>query len=1191
MKTNRHSTHRIDELFARLARRPLDVDETRELQALLHESPEALDRYLDHCEMEVWLAAAGESLVSPVSISAMDHRPGAGEPSPPPSNRPFPVLVASAAVAAGLGLAAVLLVSTRDEKSGEGLAVVSGDSPEQVGNSFEPKPQPVAPGNSEGERERDPWKVINATGALNHPGLKDKPVTLVSANEPLQFNRDIRPILSETCFHCHGPDEEGRRADLRLDILEGAVADLGGYQAIVPGDPDASEAWWRIISEDPDELMPPPESHLVLTTEQKQILKRWIEEGAVFEGHWAYEPARRPELPDGIADWGRNEIDLFVSRQLAREGMSPSSEASPRTLIRRLTLDLTGLPPTRTEIHAFLEDYADRGEQAWQDAITRLLDSPHFAERMAVPWLDQSRYADTNGYSIDGGRSAWLWRDWVIRAYRDNLPFDRFVTEQIAGDLLPGATHDQVVATGFNRNHMITHEGGTIPEENLTNYTADRVKTASEVFLGLTMACAQCHDHKYDPISMRDYYRFFAFFNELDDKGLDGNAGVNARPSIQAKTVLSSPKELTELREELQEVQSQLASAGGAGFEKWVNRARNEVLTRGEGFAFKTLETRDVSSPNRPGPFEVQSDGSIVLSKPGKGLNAFSHVLEIPRETGSLHGLRVRFFPHGEDEKLTPFPDGVPKVTTVLVSADNQPAAQVDIYKQVALARATASSHEGAHDPSGILDERNLHWWQPGSADSNPHLTITFESPIDPEVAPFLSVMVFYGKNASLPYRWRIDGFVGEDTDSVFDPATASALSKNSADWSEDERQLVLAAYRSLGPDLEPLRVRIANLEDRIRVLNEEHSALVMNASKKPRDTHVLDRGQYDVPLEKVEPGTPEVLPPLSLASGDRATRLDLAKWMTEPDHPLTARVAVNRIWSVFFGRGIVSTTADFGSQGAWPSHPELLDWLAVDFVEGGWDQKALIRKIVSSAAYRQDSSATAEQLERDPDNRLLGRGPRFRLAAEFIRDQALSLSGLLVPRIGGPSVQPYQPPGLWKEVSHFGSTPATKQVFVQDRGEKLYRRSLYTIVKRTSPHPSMAAFDAPNREMCITERGVTNTPLQALVTLNDPQFAEAARVFAGRLLSEHGDLTERERLNVAFEKVTGRLPGTSELAAIDGFLSEERKRLQGDAAAAKAMIRVGESPIAGGLDPIDHAVWTQVSSLLFNLSETLTRS
>jgi hypothetical protein len=1167
---------RIDSFLLILSERPLNPVEREEFQTLLRQSPEALDSYLDHCEIETWLDAAGDNK----GTGAIDVIPRENSPSRQSKRG---LLVMGGAVAACLALAGIFF-AFRSETTPGAVSEIDPFAVEPVNKPSLVKDPTLLAQN---ETEVDPWKVINVTGSLKHPGLTEAavPVALNAANRPIKFNRDIRPILSETCFHCHGPDKHSRRADLRLDSLEGATAPIDGGRAINPGDLEKSEAWIRILSNDPDELMPPPESHLVLTEEQKILIKRWIEEGAQYEGHWAFVAPEKPALPVTEAKWGRNEIDSFILARLEEEGMSPSAEADPGALIRRLYLDLTGLPPTVAEVSGFVADYESKGEEAWEAAITGLLASPHFGERMAQPWLDQARYADTNGYSIDGGRDMWLWRDWVIQAYNSNKSFDQFAIEQIAGDLIPDAADSQRIASGFNRNHMITHEGGTIPEENLTNYVADRVKTTSEVFLGLTMACAQCHDHKYDPISSREYYEFFSFFNELDDRGLDGNAGKNAAPSIMARTVIPGD-ELASLNRELADLKATIASTE-EGFDEWLAVVSGREKGRGEGFTAKPVEILDASSPNRPGPYEVHDDGSVYLSAPSAGLNAFSHAVKLP-SLDRIDGIRIQFLPSGEGGKLTPHPDGIPRVTTVLVSAGNQPAKQVDIYRQVTFASASASSWNAGFEPAGVLDERNLQWWEPASAAEPQHLTLTFDEPVDPSVSPFLSVMLFYGTSNAMPYHWRIEAFRGNDPDSVFPAAVAAALAKPSADWSSQDRELVLATFRAEAPSLERLRVVIANLTERVDVLTNPHSTMVMNVAAKPRETFVLDRGQYDAHGEKVTSNTPRVLP--ALASEGKANRLDLAKWMVDPSHPLTSRVAVNRIWALFFGTGIVATTADFGSQGEWPSHPELLDWLATTFVESGWDQKELIRKIVSSAAYRQSSDASPEQRELDPRNRLVGRGPRFRLSAEAIRDQSLALSGLLVPRIGGPSVHPYQPAGLWKEVSHFGSTPATAQVFVQDKGEKLYRRSLYTFVKRTSPHPSLSAFDAPNREMCITERGITNTPLQSLVTLNDPQFAEAARVFAENLLKDTREMKDRERLHAAFERVTSRPPRNTEVDALASFLTDEQSRYRADPAAAMQVVSVGEWPVATGLDPVVQATWTQVAALLMNLSESLTR-
>lgn len=1203
----------IDQLLAAHLANELTDEQAIELREILASDAEALDHYLDLCELD-------EAMVS--LQSSANPLANLSETTSTSTMRSF--LVWSVAASA-LVIGNLIWFQTWPTSSRSGLAMVdeSATSSPQVDQTTTQTTNRPDQERTPNRRPPNPWKVINSSGSMNHPALTVASIPEIdsASDRKLKFNRDIRPILSETCFHCHGPDEHGRRADLRLDTLEGATADLGGYQPIVPGNVQESEAWQRIISDDPDMLMPPPESHLALTQEQKTLLKRWIEEGAAYEGHWAFIPPTMPEVPTvdfteepSEKSWARNEIDFFVAQRLAEAGLAPSPEADAKALIRRLSFDLTGLPPTPEEVNTFVHDYQLHGETAYQETITRLLGSPHHGERMALPWLDQARYADTNGYSIDGGRHMWLWRDWVIQAYNDNMPFDQFLTEQLAGDLLPNPTESQLIATGFNRNHMITHEGGTIPEENLTNYVADRVKTTSEVFLGLTMGCAQCHDHKYDPISQHEYYQFFAFFNELQDHGLDGNSGRNAAPNIMAKTVLQTD-ELPQLESELEQRRVQLAETT-EGLEAWLESQRQEEETRGDQFRYVPIELLDVSSPNLRGAMDFDANGTVKIAQPSGGLNGMSHSLrfatEEPTDGSPITGLRVSFHPRPGPAKpdteankedaaepteptmvLTPFDEAVPKVTTVLISATEQPADQVDYHRQLSFRKVTASTQADGHAAGSIRNESNERWWQPATGQSEQHLTLTFDQPIDPQTTPYLSVLLVFGQGNSLPYEWQIQPFTGNDTDSRWDPSLVDAIQTPSDEWDDATRQTVLETFRQTSDQLQPLRTRINNLEERREVLTGRFSTMVMNTAKKPRETFVLDRGQYDSPTDRVFPTTPEVLPELA-DKNETANRLDLARWLTDSQHPLTSRVAVNRIWSLFFGTGLVATSADFGSQGEYPSHPELLDYLATHFVEIGWDQQQLIREIVSSATYRQQSSATPEQIELDPKNRLLARGPRFRLPAEFIRDQALAVSDLLVPRVGGPSLQPYQPPALWKEVSHFGSTPATKQVFVQDHGEKLYRRSLYTIVKRTSPHPAMAAFDAPSRELCTMDRGATNTPIQALVTLNDPQFAEAARVLAERLLTESASnetsVSDLDRIDQAFTLVVGRTPNDEERDAVLSLLQTERERFAQSPQDALAAVSVGESPRLETLDPIEHAAWMQVATLLLNLSETLTR-
>lgn len=768
---------------------------------------------------------------------------------------------------------------------------------------------------------------------------------------PIDFNRDVRPILSENCFVCHGPDETQRKAKLRLDTRDGALAKLrGGSHAIVPGKIAESELVRRILAEDATERMPPLKSNKKLTGKQIDILKTWIEQGAPYSQHWAFVSAKRPAIP-GVKKtaWVRNAIDRYILARLEKEGMQPSPEASKSILIRRLALDLTGLPPTLEEIDTFLKE---ERPDAYERLVERYLASPHHGERLAVDWLDAARFADTHGYHIDAGRDMSRWREWVIDAFNADMPFDRFTIEQLAGDLLPNATMEQKVASGFNRNHMINFEGGAIPEEYLNNYIVDRVNTTATVWLGLTMTCAQCHDHKYDPIAQREFYQLYAFFNNMPENGLDGSKG-NAAPTLKVPT-RSQRAEIAKLDAQIQELE-------------------------------KT-------------------------------------------------------------------PDGAKKATE--------------------------------------------------------------------------------------------------------------------------------------------LRKTKASLETKAA------STMVMQDGK-PRETFMLIRGEYNKKGEKVSAGVPAFLPPLT--KNAPANRLDFARWLTNPAHPLMSRVIVNRYWQMFFGTGLVKTVEDFGSQGELPSHPDLLDWLAVDFssplpAPGGmapkrpWSVRDLVRMIVTSATYRQSSVVNKDLHAKDPENRLLGRGLRFRLQAEFIRDQALAISGLLNRDIGGQSVSPYQPAGLWQELaSRNDSKNWSAQFFVQSKGKDLYRRTMYTFWKRTSPPPQLVTFDAPDREICTVRRARTNTPLQALVLMNDPTYVEASRKFAERIL-KHDKSTE-SRLAFAWRLATARSPNDREIAILKRTLNQQLQHYQQDSKAADALLRVGESPRDESLSAPELAAYTVVASVILNLDEVVNKN
>lgn len=1025
----------------------------------------------------------------------------------------------------------------------------------------------------------------------------------------VDYSRDIKPILSEHCFACHGFDEKSRKGKLRLDVAESAYAERNGFIRIKPGDPANSDVWSRIISTDEEEMMPPPKEHARLSDAQKEKIKAWIVEGAKYSEHWSFVAPKKALLPVGSGS-AASPIDAFVRAQLAKENLRPATESDRRTLIRRVALDLTGLPPSAAEVEVFAND---RDPVAYEKLVTRLLASPHFGERLALDWLDAARYADTNGFSIDGGRHMWLWRDWVIQAYNDNKPYDRFLVEQLAGDLLPNHTDADLIASGFQRNNMVTHEGGTIPDENLTNYNADRVKTLGEAVLGLTLGCAQCHDHKFDPITQKDYFRTFAFFNSLGDKGLDGNAGVNPGPFVRARTVLKTGEEPA-LRNQIAAHEAKLARRDDTVLAAWEGRERAQLAERGRNLQVHPVKVVKVSTPNRGAGFEVEGEHRVKIRQPGD-LAAFDILAELPKVDAPITGLRFTMHPVAEyalggwgsgpskpaamrDAKkkksaapAEPEQKGTFKLTAVAASVDAVPGDQVNLHKLEKFSRVTASSWEPQNPALGALDPRNEDGWSPDIATEGPvHFTATLTRPLDAAAAPFLTAQLNFGAGkAMIPGLIEVAVITGTDDGTDLPTDVVAALALPAAQRTPEQ---VAALWRHCSAhtiELQRDRVALENLRERLAALTEPFTTMAMAVAEKPRDTFILNRGDYAQPGEKVTAGTLSTLPPMP--EGAPANRLGLAQWTVMKENPLTARVAVNRFWKLLFGTGLVATPADFGSQGEWPSHPELLDWLAVDFVEHGWNVKRLVAQIVTSATYRQSSIATTALLERDPQNRLLARGPRFRLSAELVRDQALAVSGLLVPAVGGPSVNPYTPGDLWREVSHYGSSPATAQTFVQDHGDKLYRRSLYTYWKRTAPPPNMMAFDAPNREVCTVARGNTTTPLQALVTLNDPQFVEAARAFAWRILLRKESGTDTARLRWAFAECLSRPPLEKELAVLIAALKRERTRYASNEPAARALLAVGESELNGSLRPAEHAAWTQVASTLLNLSETITRN
>jgi len=1031
----------------------------------------------------------------------------------------------------------------------------------------------------------------------------------------ISFNRDIRPILAENCFACHGPDESRRMTRFHFDTREGAFLKPG---IIVPGRAAASVVMQRITAPEPEKRMPPRGSGYTLTNAQIDLLRRWIDEGARWDSHWAFIPPVRPELPPvREADWVRNPIDRFTLARLEREGLKPSREADRVTLLRRLTYDLTGLPPTPAEIDSYL---ADRSPQAYEKRVDALLRSPHYGERMAIPWLDTARYGDTHGYHIDSHRDLWHWRDWVINAFNTNVPFDRFTVEQLAGDLLPNATREQRIATGFNRNHMINFEGGAIPEEYQVEYVMDRVDATATTFLGLTMACARCHSHKFDPISHKEFYQFFAFFNSVPEQGLDGKTG-NAAPLLK----LTTPAQQTRLEELEAAIKIKESSLADAVVEPLQNEWERTIQTPvppvgGEALLAhyeldgsfsdisghyrhgRTLAGDPTFDPGRVGR-AVSFDGDTHVSFGDVGdfdrRDAFSVALWLRgRSSSSKQAMTVLEKIDGSDQPqgydwqlddlvLVGIQRWAARLTVTMASRSPASAIQVRTRERIQLGEwhHVTMTYDGSGKAAGLKLYRN------GTRLETDVVRDTLAGPIGVD-----GPLQVGAKIRGRPFRGQLDDLrlynrvlTADEIEQLWlhQPALA-IVSGVSGKRSEDETRRAREYFLTYGA---PTELRTVHRE--LKALQKERDELdkaipttmVMADMPKPRDTFVLARGDYRNQTDKVEPGVPAVLPPLP--KGGARNRLALANWLVQPDHPLTARVAVNRFWQMYFGHGITKTQEDFGVRGEPPVHPELLDWLATEFVRTGWDVRAMQRLIVTSATYRQSSKAKREILERDPENRLLARGPRVRLPAEMIRDTALAASGLLNAVVGGPSVFPYQPPGLWEEMA-FGDG-FSAQAYQQSRGRDLYRRGLYTFWKRTVPPASFATFDAPDREKCTARRALTNTPLQALALLNDPTYVEASRALAQRTLLE-GGTDINDRVTYAFRLATARKPTRKERGVLRSLLEERLTSFQRDQQSASALLEAGETPRDKRLDPSELAAWTTVASVILNLDETITK-
>jgi hypothetical protein len=1002
----------------------------------------------------------------------------------------------------------------------------------------------------------------------------------------LEYDRVIRPILSNNCYKCHGPDAAERQGELRLDLRETAtVAAESGKIAIVPGRADQSELVRRIFSNEPDEQMPPPDSGKKLTAAERQFLEQWVAAGADFTQHWSFVAPRKPTLPPAADNWARNPIDRFVLAKLAAKGLAPAPEADKPTLVRRLSLDLTGLPPTLAEVDVFL---ADDSPAAYDKLVDRLLSSPHYGERMALDWLDAARFADTHGYHIDNGRDMSRWREWVIDAFNGNMPFDRFTVEQLAGDLLPDATLEQKIASGFNRNHMINFEGGAIPEEYHTAYIVDRVNTTATVWMGLTVACTQCHDHKYDPLTQKDYYQLFAFFHNVPENGLDGQKG-NAAPMVKSPTS-AQQRELAATTAAIAQLEQQLAAPMPeveAAQVQWEPGAAAESRTE-----WITLEPSQMMSAGGASLVRLD-DGSIVASGANPANETYTIIAagNLPQITA----IRLEALPDDALPSKGPgrSPNGNAVLTEFRLSA--APALDAAAARPIKIKAASADFSQASFPVANAIDGKAGTGWAIHPEVGKPHEALfELETPLAAGDGLLLTVALEFQSQ----HNQHQFGKVRLSATRSGDPRSVQKLPQNIADilalpaaQRTAEQAVELRKYyrenisppvRQLTSDLVKVREAHTALENRLS------STMVMQEMTTPRDTFVLVRGEYDKHGAKVTAGVPASLPPL--AAGAPPNRLGLARWLVDPAHPLTARVIVNRYWQMYFGTGIVKTSEDFGSQGEYPTHPELLDWLATQFVESGWDIKALQRMIVTSAAYRQQSHASKELLARDPENRYLARGARMRLPAEFIRDQALAVSGLLNPAIGGASVSPYQPPGLWEELmSRADGANWTAQTYVQSHGPDLYRRGMYTFWKRTSPPATLGTFDAPDRETCTVRRARTNTPLQALVLLNDPTYVEASRKLAERMMVEAGP-EPAARIKLAFRLSTAREPSAQELAVLRSLFDKQLAAFRQNDEAAGKLLAVGESPVNAALDRGELAAWAIVASVILNLDETVTK-
>jgi hypothetical protein len=1015
----------------------------------------------------------------------------------------------------------------------------------------------------------------------------------VPADEPLSFNRDIRPILSDKCFACHGFDAKKRQADLRLDTFEGATADHDGRHAVVAGKLDQSELWTRINHTDPDQRMPPADSNKKLTDKEKELLKRWIEQGAAYQKHWSFEPIVRPELSAKYKD--KQPIDALLMSRIEQTGLTIQPEADRETLVRRVAFTLMGLPPTIAEVDEFL---ADKTSQAYEKMVDHYLSSPRYGEEMARHWLDAARYADTHGLHLDNERQMWAYRDWVIKAFNDNLPFDQFTIWQLAGDQLPQPTPEQLTATGFNRCNVTTGEGGTIEAEFLYRYAVERASSTAQVWLGLTAGCAVCHDHKYDPLTQKEFYSLYSFFYSSADPALDGNTN-NTAPFVKLPTkeqqaaAAEAAKAEQEARNKLELLATVVDYRDPGGMKDLPKKAVRDVLLDDAlpiGATSRSTSRNAVDWVNvgqAPSP-AVQGDQLRQAGTPAPRAirQAFASnytdtfdwrlvPVTIPQEAVLEASLYIDSI---EKPKSISLGIGGAKTLTWLptdkgyVRAGSEEALPVGKWTTIKL---TAADLELKPDERlgalNLTQSGGICYWD----------NVVLSGQADPSIDCRESLSA---------WRKLLGNIPPNDLPGELNPIIQAGPAKELSD--EDAAKLrkfyLAIVARPVNDEMKAMRETWETART-TRLINEEGptGTFVFRDLPAPRDSFLMMRGQYDKPGDKVEPATPAILPPLKSAEGKRLARLDLAKWLVSPEQPLTARVTANRLWQQVFGTGLVKTSYDFGSQGEPPSHPELLDYLASELRDGKWDVKRLMKQLVMSEAFRREAKTTSEMHAKDPANRLYARGPRIRLDAEQVRDNALFVSGLIDLKMGGRGVKTYQPPNIWEPV---GYSDSNTRFYLQDHGGSLYRRTIYAFLKRTAPPPFMSNFDGPNREQVCMVRERSNTPLQALQLMNDVQHFEAARALAERVLAD-GGFSDQLRLEYLYRSVLSRRPDAEELKLLQSALAKQREFYTTDPDAAKNAISFGESKPKLVASPEETAAWSMIANLVLNLDETVNRN